>query len=331
MSETTQTAKMAQRLSKELFAIFGWNQIGPEDHDWACASQELHSSQTHPSDLVMWYDDPYEDCRIVLNSDLKSYGVGSLTKAKVRGAIRSLCKATDCANVSVGWRNLYDCEGVNYQVHGLLFIYNHDGQYHGDFDGILDKLEDKELLLSNRNRVHVFSPATVSYLEMISHDIELEKARRVNAGKSPRFSFYYPDLVELHPKTQNKNCASIEALQSAWQIVRIYGIQQDPASAIATEYLVYYRGQGETVDEFKYMLDAFFRYQMLGDDESITLKMPFASQNAAAKFQQAKDAYASDFYELKEFKSRLGRIQLGSIKKITDNFSTVQLGMDYHE
>lgn len=328
MSETTQIAKMAQEVSKTVFKVFGWNQVGPEDHDWSCVSQEAHKAQTHPSDLVMWYEDPYEDLRIVLNFDLKSYAVGTLTKPKMRGAIRSLCKATDCANVSAGWRDLYGSDD-NYHVHGLLFVYNHDGLYKGDFDEIAEGMDNKDLELSNKNKVHIFGPATVNYLTTIAHDIELTQARRLNGGHAPKFSFYYPDLVGLHPKKQNKESASVEMLQSPWQIIRVTGIQQAPTNVITTEYVVYYRGGGDTVDEFKYLFDAFFRYQMLGDEETITLKMPFASQAAAARFQQAKDAYAADFYELKEFRNRLGRIQLESIQNVTSNFSTVQLGMDY--
>ncbi|WP_395738361.1 hypothetical protein [Prosthecobacter sp.] len=331
MSETKQIALIAQKVSAEIFKEFGWTQIGPEDHDWTCVSQEKHEVQTHPSDLVMWYEDPYEDVRMVFNFDLKSYAAGTLQKAKIRSAMTSLCKATDCANVSADWSSLYGSSSANYQVHGLLFVYNHDGLYTGDFDSMIQKMDSKDLPLSNKNKVHVFGPATVNYLSTIAIDLAILRARKTNDGQSAKSGFYFPDLVGLHPRAQNQKSASIEMLLSPWQIIRFASTTRGEPAQISYEYIVYYRGTGESVDEFKYLFDAFFRFQMLGDEESINIRMPFADLKAAATFQQAKEAYAADFYGLKEFQGRLSRIQIGPMSNIVKNFSTVELGMETYE
>ena len=181
--------------------------------------------------------------------------------------------------------------------------------------------------MNPRNRVHVFSPASINYLVSVAHDIEVERGRWSKSGTIPKISFYYPDLVELHPKSQNQDCASIEMLQSPWLIVRVSGRRSEADQSTVTEYFVYYRGDGDSVDEFKFMIDAFFRYQMVGDDETIVIKMPQASSNAGAKLQQAMHAYAADFFDLREFKARLQRISMSSIKMVKESYSTTILGM----
>ena len=81
---------MAKKVSEEIFAEFGWQQKGPEDVNWPCVARDKHDLDTHPSDVVQAYEDPYEDAKVFLNVDLKSYAVGSLKKAQVRGAVTSL-------------------------------------------------------------------------------------------------------------------------------------------------------------------------------------------------------------------------------------------------
>ena len=79
---------------------------------------------TRPSDVVRWSGHPYEPARVMLDTDLKRYLLGSLKKAHVRGAVTRLCTATDCANLSAGWRNLYGDDPRNCRCHGLLFVYH---------------------------------------------------------------------------------------------------------------------------------------------------------------------------------------------------------------
>ena len=328
MGETANIALMAKKVSDDIFGEFGWSRKGPIDTDWNCTTPEKHACQTHPSDVVQWYEAPYEDSKVFLNIDLKSYAVGSLKKAKVRGAITSLCKATDCANVSGEWRKHYGDDKSNYRCHGLLFVYNHDGEYDGDFEKLFVGMEFKELPLSNNNRVFVFSPDTVNYLANVAIDIRGSRGRAVPALPSiGKYGFYYPDLIGLHPKSQNQQAASIEVLLSPWQIIRYNDTDSTDEERIV-RYIVYYRGKGESVDEFKYLFDAFFRFQMLGDDERILVKMPFADKDAHSHFQSAKDAYVADFYGLKEFRTRLNRIEFEPVTNIVKKFSEIHLGFE---
>ncbi len=317
---------MAKKVSEEIFAEFGWQQKGPEDVNWPCVARDKHDLDTHPSDVVQAYEDPYEDAKVFLNVDLKSYAVGSLKKAQVRGAVTSLCKAADCANVSSGWRNLYGDDTSNYRCHGLLFVYNHDGDYDGDFEKFFEFMDTKDAPLDASNRVFVFSPATVSYLATVANDLRGSRGTDRLPSKK-EYSFYYPDLIGTRPKKQNQAAASIEVLLSPWQILR-FTKASEPDGGPRVHYFVYYRGDGSSVDEFKYLFDAFFRFDLLGDEERISLRMPFAHHEAAGHFDRAKDAYAAEFYGLREFRARLNRITFDPITTIIKRFSTIAIGME---
>jgi hypothetical protein len=326
MAETSNTAKMAKKVSDEIFAEFGWQQKGPQDVNWDCVAGEKHELDSHPSDVVECYEDPYEDAKVFLNVDLKSYAVGSLQKAQIRGAVTSLCKATDCANVSSGWRNLYGDDRRNYRCHGLLFVYNHDGDYQGDFEKFFEAMDTKDVPLEGPNRVFVFSPATVSYLATVANDLQRARGtQRLPAVGD--YSFHYPDLIGTRPKSQNQDVASVEMLLSPWQILR-FAMSPKPGDRQQVHYFVYYRGDGSSVNEFKYLFDAFFRFQLLGDEECISVRMPFAHQDAAAHFARAKDDYAAEFFSLREFRTRLNRITFDPISTIMKRFSTTALGME---
>jgi hypothetical protein len=56
--------------------------------------------------------------------------------------------------------------------------------------------------------------------------------------------------------------------------------------------------------------------------------MPFAHHEAAGHFDRAKDAYAAEFYGLREFRARLNRITFDPITTIIKRFSTIALGME---
>ena len=318
---------MAKKVSDDIFSEFGWHQKGPEDVNWTCVASEKHELDTHPTDVVAWYADPYEDSKIFLNVDLKSYAIGSLQKAQIRGALTSLCKAVDCANVSAGWQKLYGDDGSNYRCHGLLFVYNHDGEYDGEFEKLFQAMETKDVPLGTPNRVFVFSPATVNYLATVAVDIQRARGNGHLPSKG-EYAFYYPDLIGARPKAQNQGAASVEMLLSPWQIIRFTKATETGSSRLSVHYIVYYRGAGASVDEFKYLFDAFFRFSLLGDEERISLRMPFADKDAAAYFDRAKDAYADEFFGLKEFRLRLNRITFEQVTNIVKVFSTTTLGME---
>ncbi|MDF9973077.1 hypothetical protein L3O58_25055, partial [Klebsiella pneumoniae] len=92
--ETSAIQRVAGKISEDIFSVFKWNSAAREDMNWDCC-QEAHSKKTHPSDVVFYYIDPYEEEMVYLNTDLKSYAEGTIGKKIVEGALTSLALATE--------------------------------------------------------------------------------------------------------------------------------------------------------------------------------------------------------------------------------------------
>lgn len=72
MAETANISKVAEIISSEIFPCFGWTERGPRNENWKCVDA-THHKVTHPSDIVFYYLEPYENTRTYINCDLKSY------------------------------------------------------------------------------------------------------------------------------------------------------------------------------------------------------------------------------------------------------------------
>lgn len=192
------------------------------DMNWDCC-QEAHSKKTHPSDVVFFYIDPYEEEMVYLNTDLKSYAEGTIGKKIVEGALTSLALATECANVSEEWRLKYvHDDSLGYNVRGLLFLYNHDNLYDKDFyENITKKLDHSSINCPPNIKLHLLDPYKISDLINISSDI----TKLIGSGKLPqpdKFTYYYPDLSLTrikHPINQ-ATPATIELLTSPYIIIK---------------------------------------------------------------------------------------------------------------
>lgn len=134
MAETINIAKMAEILSKKKYfpSSFG-NKSALGIAIGLVKNQELHDANTHPSDVVFYYDEPYRATRTYIQCDLKSYSRGSIKPQNIKNAIEALARSVACANVSEEWRNLYIHDNVTPEICGLLFVYNHDGEYDKNF------------------------------------------------------------------------------------------------------------------------------------------------------------------------------------------------------
>jgi hypothetical protein len=311
MAETDNIARLAEKVSDELFGVFGWERHPLRNQNWACAVTERHKTHggTHPSDVVFSYDDPYDTGRVYVTTDLKSYGRDSISKANVAGAVRRLAMATECANLSEQFERLYvPDQGRRWSSVGLLFIYNHDGDYSGDFDSLLATIDKQNFILPARRRMFVIGPYHISYLYNVAHDITtLRGAQKIPFAD--QCHFYYPDMVRTATRTgREAKAASLEWLTGPWQILRFS--RQTLGGGMRTESYVYYRDRGKTTDEFKYLFDYFFRYQLIAPGNEIHVRaVPSATSapDAAAIFEKAKLEYAAYSHPSaeEEFKNRL--------------------------
>lgn len=327
MSETSNIAAMAEHVHRTCLVEFGWEKVGPRDQNWKCVIQS-HEKQTHPSDIVFHYSNPYSegDLRTYVTTDLKSYSTGTLTKAKLRSAIESLILSTECANVSQDFQEHYTNPGGNIEVVGLLFIYNHDSAYDKNFRATLvHSMEGISHELRRGQRVFVMGPEDVLYAHDIANDIKLQRGDGHYPLNRHDLEFFYPDLVRRKANHSQNKAASLEMLLSPYQIVRY---KMSNGSDTVTKYTVYYRGEGAGYQEFVYLIDGLFRYQVLQHAHEVTICMARPHNDAPSRLERAKEAYVQQFHGLSEMRNRLDIIKYRAITNIAPRFSTVELGME---
>lgn len=163
MAETATIARMAEEVSKGIFSIFGWERRPHRDQNWACVTKN-HKKKTHPSDAVFSYESPLEHGKVYLTTDLKSYAAATITKDKLEEALKSLSISAECANQSEEWQQIYADTESNFRVYGMLFIYNHDGEYDKNFPSVLSLVKQSLVKVKANFRLFVFGPADITYL-----------------------------------------------------------------------------------------------------------------------------------------------------------------------
>lgn len=322
MAETDNIARMAAKVSSDVFGVFGWQQSGPVNANWACGNlAHKHRPSTHPTDLVLWYDDPYSVERIYFVCDLKSYATESISVNVLGGALRALCMTTECANSGTAWRSLYAPDDLNWHAHGLLFVYNHDGGGEAKFSDSFNRVASDDYRLPRGHRIYVLGPEAISYLVTVANDI----LRLRGAGQIPTVSscsFWYPDSVLAKRNRSTAPAASIEMLCGPWIIMRTH---RDDSSI--PEVVLWYRELGASVDEFKYLLEFLFRYQLLNAQEpsSVHIRLVNPAPLAATNFDLAKevigrrkDGFADE---------RLSKVVCESVTRVSTRFSEIELGM----
>lgn len=353
MAETANTAKAAELASSKIFRIFGWDTKGPMNQNWECCKPKEHKptkkrrgksgsktkmksedeevKYSHPSDVVFWYDDPHTANRVYLNTDLKSYAKNTIKKNKVESALESLGKAVDCARVSDDWQSLYTHEGKTRDIRGMLFVYNHDGEFPDEFGKLLDSISNNKANPPTGSILHVLGPTRIGYLHSVARDIQVERGKGEDEGFPPaeRCFYYYPHQLQQKARNPLWKCASIEVLSGPWQILsfsKLYG------GAVFQTYIVYTADTGASRDEFKYMIDFLFRKQIACPTAKVNIRMPFAEKKAAAHFDGALEDYFESYFEhlssMREVMTMRNNITFESIVSEKEIYSDIELGMD---
>ena len=289
MTETANTAVQAEIMASELFSEFFWNKLGPVNHDWPCEDQELHKVKEHPCDVVYYYDEPYAVRQTYVHCDLKSYAKGTITTTAVKGAIESLAKQVACAERSETWRRLHTHDNVTFSVNGLLFVYNHDGEYDADFQKNLIHVAPEALHLPRGSRLVVLGPKEIFWLDNIRDEIQRLRGRRSPEVPPPEHCFYFhPQLVRrANLQVRKAKAATLETLTSPIIILE----HHDPKRSEQRGVIVFYSRQGDTTDEFMYLIDTLRKYDLLDDRTSVTVKTLGASQISSPTFQKAQLQY----------------------------------------
>lgn len=278
---------------------------------------------SHPSDVVFYYDEPYALSRTYVNTDLKSYKKGSITSNAVAAAIESLALTLECAELSAEWQEKFVHEEKSYGVVGLLFIYNHDGDYDAGFDEILAKVNREKLNIPRHSRIFVLGPRDIRWLDNVRLDMK-ELYSDHELPHEDHWSFYYPDLV-LRKKVQvSARAATLEMLTGPWIILSHPAHDTKPAG-----YVIYFRGPGKHAEEYLYLLDHLMHYQMVKREISIRVRALEPDENAPAQFKRAVDEYIENYDgQDSELAALLRTITFDLMPQIKSQFSLVKIGMN---
>ena len=324
MSETANTAKMAEKLSNELFGDFNWVRVGEMNSNWACVEPH-HNVPTHPSDVVFHYENPYALSRTYVTCDLKSYARGTISAAKIQGAVVKLAKSIACAEKSQEWQDKYLHPSISPEICGLLFVYNHDGEYDSEFQTILKGVNHSALAVPKGSKLVVLGPQDIFWLNNVRYDIVNMRGNEKLPPKD-QCQFHYPNLDRRKMIQPDKaTAATLEMLTAPWII-----LEYKPAEGVVRKgFVIYYRPRGERIEEFLYLLDYLLHYQIRpGIDTEVQIKTVDPHPNSHTLFGKAIDQYIYDNNAGEDLKKRLEKIGFSEINNLHLKFSAEQIGME---
>lgn len=373
--EVSAIAEMANLVARDLVKWFKWSKFPLMDQNFKCLKVEKHSTprrkkkidgettsseesdtqltpigdglpraHNHPVDVVLSYIDPYTAKRVMLNTDLKSYQTNSISKTMIRNALKSLGQSIECARSSPEWKAKYNFK-EDADVRGLLFVYNHDGDYDKNFYEIFKsvvtesgdkgqgKIDITNLPISKGQLLHLIEPKIINYMLSIIND----SAGLHAEGSFPEteYFFYYPELT-LHKTKLPKESrpATIELLSAPYLIIEHGAVKKynekthDLEDRCKEGFIVYYNRSGSTVKEFIYLLDTLSSFQMLDRDCMLRLRIAHdaPAETLRSNFEAAKVVYAEE-WGFDEYKiQKLDRIELKIIEIAQKRFSATDVG-----
>ncbi|MBL0867661.1 hypothetical protein G5647_14630 [Pectobacterium carotovorum] len=345
--ETSNIALMAEKVSNDLFKWFRWELVGTTNQNYPCHKNDLHNtkSDTHPCDVVFRYHDPYLNQYIYFNTDLKSYAKGSITSTAMRTALISLAETIDCAEGSPEWQEAYQYAYGSAEVRGMLFVYNHDGDFDQNFYDIFNTVPATDtkkgkrgvdidnIPLTRGQKIHIVEPRIINYLQSILSDIhKLAYEGTFPAGDD--YQFYYPDLI-LHKVNGSPSTlpATIESLTGPYFIVKhgpTLKINDSMEKIITFEpgYVVYYNGEGRTELEFIYIFDTLSKFQLLNEKSNIRLRLihPNINHDIRAIYKKAIETYVMDWGFDNYKRSIIEAINFELVDFVKPRFSSIDLG-----
>ncbi|WP_271105791.1 hypothetical protein [Pseudomonas tohonis] len=340
--ETEKIAKLAELVSSEIFNFFRWEKVGPNSLNFGCVKKETHAPQktktehTHPADVVFKYSDPYLNKSIYLHTDLKSYAVGSIKMPDIKKALKSLGKSIDCARVSSEWLGRYHLnKREKFEIRGMLFVYNHDDEYDKNFYDHFKDYNGESLHIKDSQQIHIIEPSLINYLSTILVDINALKA----AGTFPRqnYTFYYPDLI-LHKASGSywERAATAELIASPYFIIHHKAVKtlcestDTSTESYGEGYLIYYRRDGSSEIEFRYLFDALSRFQILNSNKDYNIRIRVANRyhnpSIISNFSAAINSYVSEWGEDEHRLRKLKAIKLEIVNHVIPNYKPEAIG-----
>lgn len=345
MAENGPIEDLAKRISQDLLSRFKWQQHGPCDRDFLCGDEPKHKPEgkkqkhTHPVDVVFSYKDPYLNKVIYLNTDLKSYKLGSINASKIEVALKSLAETIECAKYSPEWSEKYNFSQIDCEIRGLLFVFNHDNQLQHNFyeffnppkpaKGKRDKAVNLEKIpLCAGQQIHIIDPFLISYMLAVTNDMNDMIARKEFPDED--YGFYYPQLTFHKVAVTEKYLpATIEVLSSPFMIVKhgaVYKFNRNKnieEEVYPEGFVVYYNRKGNSDSEFFYLLDLLSNYQILDGINKIRIRLTYREKDERilSHFQRGVEKYAHEYGLDNEAKKRLEDLDVKVVSSVKEFFS----------
>ena len=322
MPETGNIAALAEFVAHDLFSQFFWGTTGSWNQNWPCENERHKPRTTHPSDVVFYYDEPYLLRRTYLNCDLKSYAKGTITTGAILTAITNLAASLACMEVSDPWRGMYVHDGYSPFLCGLLFIYNHDGEYDKNFEHVLSALNPEEIAIPKGSHIVILGPQQIQWLDNVRYEIVYMRGTK-DLPDAAHCRFGYPHLVRKKKvQVEHAKAATIEMLTGPW-----ITLEYDAMDAKKPGVLIFYNGRGASTEEFLYLIDYLMHYQMLRPGTEIKVRTLEPDANAAAFFERAVKEYIENCDGGAEIAALLAAIDYRQINQIHRSFSVIEVGM----
>jgi hypothetical protein len=320
MGESDNISKIATKVANELLLPVGWRMFGGVNFNFPCVEEEKNrKSAKHPCDVVFGYDDPYQPKTVYFLTDLKSYNRETLKdKAKLRKAIENLAKSVSC-----GWKSptfQRNFPTGTWELHGLLFVYNHDGLFDRDFYEHIFEAKKRDLNLPIRSRLFVIGSEDIQFYYDVLNDLERELGK---ANIQNNLHFFYPNQIERIPTLNFYPSATIELLKSPFITV----CSKQNASVERKAWL-YYRGAGETPKEFEYLLDYCFRYSLVEDASSLEIRMPYPAADYQNNFAVAQNNFIQHFYNADAAFTKVQQIKVARVTETRVIYTEYEIGME---
>lgn len=346
MAENGPREDLAKLISNKIFEKFKWRQYGPTDQDFPCEDEANHkpadkkTGHKHPVDVVFQYKDPYLNKTIYLNTDLKSYSKGALNNKMIESGLSSLAKTIYCASLSAKWSERYVTNVGQYEVRGMLFVYNHDNDFEHDFYNFFHPEKPKtgnraaavdldKIPLKPNQQIHIIEPKTINYLMSVVSDMN----EMIAELKFPRgsYGFFYPQLTFHKVLTSQEYLpATVETLTSPFMIIKHgpvveYDRDRGTDAIVYPEgYVVYYNRPGSSELEFSYLLDALSNCQILNAKNNIRIRVAgqHKSDSIRSNFTRALEKYAHEWGYDEEAREKLFTIELHIVPIQKEFYST---------
>ncbi|TGM74403.1 hypothetical protein EHR01_10610 [Leptospira mtsangambouensis] len=320
MAETANIAKMADILAKEIFSEFFWQHDSTTNSNFNCEDSE-HGKNTHPADIVFFYDEPYHKSRTYILCDLKSYASNTLKSKNLNTEIVSLAQSMSCAEKSNQFQKRFFHSNVSPEISGLLFIYNHDNDYDKDFNIVLDKIKIEDINIPKDSKIVILGPLDIYWLDNVRLQlIFLRGTKKLPSSEDCRY--FYPHLVRY------KNIQYLEAKSATLEMLTAPWIILTHTKDSKKGYTIFYKRKGESVEEFLYFIDYLLHFQILIDDVDIEVFHLFGIDECISLFNKAKTQYIEKCKGTEAIEKAINSIQFSRMHHIKTRFSELEIGIN---